>query len=80
MKILNNEKEYKRWMLEEYIPVMAEMVEPEVVEAELQLLMPGEFPCIAHILKSPFLQDTTALEFITRNQVREWAKFLDMTL
>lgn len=79
MKLLNNEFEYREWMVKDYLHLDEEfpsVFEPDELERELLNLMPKEFPCLVDLLPGPnnFVQES--ITFIYRSEVEEWAKLL----
>lgn len=76
MKIINNEFEYKNWMIKEFLHIEDDLyciLSPEELEAELLNQMPEQFPCIALLVAAENHNEMATIRFLYRDQIEEWA-------
>jgi hypothetical protein len=77
MKLLNNEYEYREWVVKGYLHLDEEfpsVFEPDELEREILRQAPKEFPCLAQIVEGEGAYSLQTVQFIYRSQIEEWAK------
>jgi len=77
MRLLNNEFEYREWMVKGYLKFDEEF--PSVfgsdeLEREILRQTPKEFPCLAQLVEGENGYSLQSVQFIYRSQIEEWAK------
>ncbi|POZ13689.1 hypothetical protein C3Z09_21950 [Lelliottia aquatilis] len=82
MKILKNEFEYRNWMAKNYLCIedtVTYILSPDEVEEELLRQMPEQFPCILLIVAAKNPSEYSAIYFLYRSQIQEWAIEMGIT-
>lgn len=83
MQLINNEAEYKEWMIDEYLHIKDDLYcifNAEELEEELARHMPREFPCIATIVTGEDSLRLQKAHFIYRSEVEQWASVLKIKI